>query len=347
MNRIFTIFICFCLASSLAFAQFDMLKKKAEEKIEKTVEEKLENKEQPKENQDNKQPAEEKKNDAINTPVKADLKSYSKYDFVPGDKVIFYEDFEQEEIGDYPVMWGGSSSGEIKTTNLYGGKWFQMTGREMVAVLKKNLDLTDNFILEFDVIPVHYDENRQNEVGDFYITLYQGEGEFLDPAIYAGMSGLTLTIGSDGWSAIGYKDQGTSTRNGKSDINPIKPGVVNHVIIWVQKSRLRVYYTGKKVLDLPSVIYDGTYFNRFLINTWTHSGLPMFKNILFTNSTPDIKSKLITEGKIVSHGIYFDVASDQIKPESAGTLSGIAKVLKENPTVNVKIVGHTDSDGTH
>jgi outer membrane protein OmpA-like peptidoglycan-associated protein len=34
-----------------------------------------------------------------------------------------------------------------------------------------------------------------------------------------------------------------------------------------------------------------------------------------------------------------------IKPESHGTLNDIATVLKENPEVKVKIIGHTDSDG--
>jgi len=59
-----------------------------------------------------------------------------------------------------------------------------------------------------------------------------------------------------------------------------------------------------------------------------------------------MRSKLLTEGKLVTHGILFDVNSDKIKPESYGTLKEISNVLKENPDVRVKIVGHTDSDGS-
>jgi outer membrane protein OmpA-like peptidoglycan-associated protein len=58
-----------------------------------------------------------------------------------------------------------------------------------------------------------------------------------------------------------------------------------------------------------------------------------------------MRSKLLTEGKLVSYGIYFDVNKDIVKPESNGTLKGIAQVLSENPDVKIKIVGHTDSDG--
>jgi outer membrane protein OmpA-like peptidoglycan-associated protein len=53
----------------------------------------------------------------------------------------------------------------------------------------------------------------------------------------------------------------------------------------------------------------------------------------------------MTEGKLVSYGIYFDVNRAEVKPTSYATLKEIAQVLKENPTVSIKILGHTDSDG--
>lgn len=46
-----------------------------------------------------------------------------------------------------------------------------------------------------------------------------------------------------------------------------------------------------------------------------------------------------------SRGILFDVNSEKIKPESFGTLKEIAAVLKENSSVRVTIIGHTDADG--
>ena len=61
---------------------------------------------------------------------------------------------------------------------------------------------------------------------------------------------------------------------------------------------------------------------------------------------PDTRNKLITEGKFVTSGILFDVNSDKIKPESYGVMKDIANVLSENSAVRVKIIGHTDSDGS-
>ena len=41
----------------------------------------------------------------------------------------------------------------------------------------------------------------------------------------------------------------------------------------------------------------------------------------------------------------FDVQSDVIRPESYGVIKEIAGVLKENPSIRVKVIGHTSSDG--
>jgi outer membrane protein OmpA-like peptidoglycan-associated protein len=71
----------------------------------------------------------------------------------------------------------------------------------------------------------------------------------------------------------------------------------------------------------------------------------MISNVRYAVAGEDTRSKLITEGRFVTNGILFDVNSDNIKPESGSVLKEIAQTLQENPTVRVKIIGHTDSDG--
>jgi len=72
----------------------------------------------------------------------------------------------------------------------------------------------------------------------------------------------------------------------------------------------------------------------------------VFGNIKLSVGSPDTRNKLITEGKFVTSGILFDVNSDKIRPESYGVMKDIANVLTENSSVRVKIIGHTDSDGS-
>jgi outer membrane protein OmpA-like peptidoglycan-associated protein len=62
-------------------------------------------------------------------------------------------------------------------------------------------------------------------------------------------------------------------------------------------------------------------------------------------SADQIKTGLAAEGKVSFYGIFFDVDKAVVKPESAPALTAIAAFLKENPAVNVFIVGHTDNTG--
>ena len=92
------------------------------------------------------------------------LQSYSKYDFIPGEKVIFYEDFSQDAIGDFPALWNTNGSAEVVTTNLYPGNWMRFIMRECVwtdALLK----LPDNYTIEYDVIPIAGEDKKIWQVG--------------------------------------------------------------------------------------------------------------------------------------------------------------------------------------
>jgi len=270
------------------------------------------------------------------------LQSFTKYDFIPGDQVILYEDFSQDAVGDFPALWTTNGSGEVRTLNQYPGNWLYMNSEDNVYTLMKDLTLPDNFIFEFDVVAAPKDEDFQHS--SFYFTLYQSEGEFLDDGLYPGAGGFHVECSDDHWNVQGYAD-GADGTEGRTEIAALDFNKLNHVIIWVQKRRLRIYHKGQKALDLPTVLYQQVKYNRLRFSLWGQSGLPYITNIRFTSAAPDMRSKLLTEGKIVSYGIYFDVNSDKVRPESNGALNEIAKVLNENPDVRIRVVGHTDGDG--
>lgn len=64
-------------------------------------------------------------------------------------------------------------------------------------------------------------------------------------------------------------------------------------------------------------------------------------------SALDIKGSIATSGKIALYGILFDTGKSEIKPESEKAISSVVTYLKENPEVNVYIVGHTDNVGDY
>ena len=270
------------------------------------------------------------------------LQSYSKFDFIAGEKVIFYDDFSEQAVGDFPPNWNTNASGEVVTTNLYPGKWFKLVGSGCVAI-EEGIKLPDNYTIEYDVIA--YPSVSDNAAYEFGFYLYSAENpkDMNEGGAVPGLKGgIKMTFGYRGtYSAY---DETGYTISGEKDNAVMEAGKKYRLSFWVQKTRLRVYLDQVKIFDLPKVFKQGFQTNQMRFELW-ESGNPMITNFRVAAGLPDMRSKLITEGKLVSYGIYFDVNKDVVKPESYGTLKGIADVLKENPTVRVKIVGHTDSDG--
>jgi len=60
----------------------------------------------------------------------------------------------------------------------------------------------------------------------------------------------------------------------------------------------------------------------------------------------DEMSKSLTDsGKIALYGIYFDTDKDTLQSNSTPTVQEIAKLLKSDPKLKVRIVGHSDNQG--
>ena len=274
-------------------------------------------------------------------PSKQKLEAFTQYDFVAGDKILYYEDFAQDAIGDFPALWTTDGSGEVKTLNIAPGHWLHMNGQEAVYCYTKAIDFPTNFIMEFDIIP---DENFDDGIQlSFYAD--PENKEFTDD-LFPGEKGIHIEIKAEGWETLGYDNVGDQDwLTGHSQTNPVVNEQVNHVVIWVQNRRVRIYHRGRKVLDMPTNIFANTKFTRFRFSGWNRNVSPFVSNLKITTASPDTRSKLLTDGKLVSYGIYFDSGKDVVKPESYGAIKEIAAVLKENPSVKIRIVGHTDSDG--
>lgn len=273
------------------------------------------------------------------------LQAYSKYDFVPGEKVIFFDDFSQDNIGDFPALWNTNGSGEVVTTNLYPGKWLKFSSRNSIwtdALLK----LPENYTIEFDIIPIRGEQDR---MAGYDVRLIQSiNAKAIDHGTVPGKAGFLFSVeyfGRPGYRTYinGNEGQGLGLNGYKEEKDLYeKLDQKYHIAIWVQKARVRVYQNETKLFDLPKAFPLPTV---HLDRLRFEQGAAMISNIRIAVGTPDMRNKLMTEGKIVSYGIYFDVNKDIVKPESYGSLKEIAAILNEHPGVKIKIVGHTDADG--
>ena len=281
---------------------------------------------------------------AFNTAAQqeqATFQTYSKYDFVPGEKVIFFDDFTNTNPGDFPANWNTNGSGEVITTNLFPGHWFNIK-REGSTSLDEGIKLPDNYTVEFDVICHSSGVEGENINFGFYMYNAANPKDLSEGGAVPGRVGIKMEFGYR--ATYSAYDETGYTIDGINEEAVMKSDTKYRLSFWVQKTRLRVYFDQTKIFDLPKVIPAGMQYNMMRFELW-NSGDPLVTNFRIAAGLPDMRNKLLTEGKLVSYGIYFDVNKDIVKPESYGTLKGIADVLKENPTVKVKIVGYTDSDG--
>jgi OOP family OmpA-OmpF porin len=274
------------------------------------------------------------------------LQSYSKYDFVPGERVIFFEDFSQDAVGDFPALWNTNGSAEVVTTNLFPGNWLQFIGREAVWT-DALLNLPENYTIEFDIIPIPGEDGNMsgyafrlmqaNNVRGWDAGTTPGKGGAQLNIEYFGRPGLNTWLNNSDCQALSL----SSNKEGEE-----YKEIVNkkyHIAVWIQKSRIRVYQEQNKLFDFPKAFpVECLKADRIRFE----DGALLVSNIRIAVGAPDLRNKLLTEGKLVSYGIYFDINKDVVKPESYGTLKGIAQVLTENPDVKIQIVGHTDSDGS-
>lgn len=295
------------------------------------------------------------------TAPKSDFQSYSRYDFVPGENIMYAEDFSQDVIGEFPLKWATDNRGEAVTIKGLPNKWMRMFTGEFVSPPIKTLP--ENFTVEYDMVLTYTNGDEQDFGASFpkfelqLLQLPAGEESgrvYTQNQIEIHKLGIMIQPAYEDRSSIyvrSSKEGSVYFENSQKDLRKFSENYRKsfHIAIWVQKQRMRLWINGEKVYDIPQAISPQAVFNHigfWMADNSEEENIGVYvSNIKVAQGTPDMRSKLITEGKLVTHGILFDVNSDKIKPESAGVLKEIATVLKENPDVSIKIVGHTDSDG--
>ena len=209
------------------------------------------------------------------------------------------------------------------------------------------LDLPENYTIEFDVIPIGGLEGER--MSGYHFRLMQAKNvKAWDSGSAPGNGGFHFQVEYFGRPSYNTWLMGEECRQQnltgyiEQEEYKQKMNQKYHIAIWVQKTRIRLYQDQNKIIDLPRALPAGCVKPdrlRF------ESGAAMVSNIRIAVGAPDTRNKLMTEGKLVTYGIYFDVNKDVVKPESYGTLKDIAAILNEVPDVKVRILGHTDADG--
>lgn len=282
-----------------------------------------------------------------------EFKVYSKYDFIPGEELMAFENFAQDEIGDLPARWNTNTSAEVVTLSNQEGHWMKVGKGKSAYVADFIEEVPDNFTLEFDVVfdfdPEDWAYSRT--VGFLLSDLENPNYRLEDWQAGKNLFRMNLHFpkGTEYYKRAADSQLNTDANKSipKLTREGFQRGEKIHVAIWRQKTRVRVYVGDQKVFDVPRALEKGVVAKTLRLQSHiSEEGHNAYiSNIRYAVGKPDMRSKLITEGRLVTYGITFDTGSAYIKSESTGTLKKIAEILKANPSLQVQIVGHTDADG--
>lgn len=279
--------------------------------------------------------------------ISEEFKIYSKFDFVPGNKILLFDDFSLDNIGDFPAKWNANGSGEVVTINDSSEKWLEIKpGFHTYYIPDLPQDLPEEYTIEFDLLVSGVDKKTSSTAT--LSVILDDNNTFKDGKDY-----VYAYIPFAQYIAIGVRLK--NRISGQNTINnaingDLREVVMNrpHISIAVKKQRYRLWVNEKKYVDIPRMIGKDAPLKalKFGLTSFKDGKEHLFiSNLKVAEGGQDLRSKLLNEGKFSTTGILFNSGSDQIKPESNGVLKQIASALQQEPDMNLNIIGHTDADG--
>jgi len=270
------------------------------------------------------------------------IEVYSKFDFVPGDKILFFDDFANDYVGDFPSKWDTNGSGEIVTIGENSEKWLEMKPGYGIVYMPDVPALPEEYTIEFDLFAQGIDQQTSSTA-----VLKVGVS---DDASFKWGNFANVDIPFCQYAPVGFfvRNGGTINNNIDGDIRDKVLGQL-HISIAVNKQRFRLWVDENKYVDIPRMIPTGTAPTniKFELRQFRDGEERLFiRHLKVAEGGQDLRGKLIAEGRVSTNAILFESGSATLQPQSMGVIRQISQVLQQESNMNLKIVGHTDSDGS-
>ena len=257
---------------------------------------------------------------------------WANYDFVPGETVLFYDDFADDAIGDFPRRME-FVSGNWEVVEWEGRRLLRNTGPRHSAVkIILPRALPEHFTIEFDAYFPH---------SNYVIAVAPSPPAGVNN--HSGLSGHYFQVGVAAGTGVIMRDRQASRSTSRT--NEIMEGLVP-VRILADGRYARVYVNEKRVANIPNADLQRS--DELWIENTYHAShdVPLYIGaIRIAEGGTDLYRKLSDEGRVATQGILFDLNSATIRPESTPTLDEIGTMLKEHGELRLRIEGHTDATG--
>jgi len=250
--------------------------------------------------------------------------AWANYDFVPGDEVLFFEDYSDDRVGDFPrrLEW---IRGNMEIVEWEGRRLLRATASNSQFAILLPGGVPERFTIEIEI------HDPSTEGGTKILTEEAPEN--------GNYKGAHVNFGS--WRGSGLWEDG-------DPLSSVQDERITEEImagrIMVDGAYAKVYLNEKRIANAPRVeLVRGDRIS-FVISA--SDSRPIYiGDIRIAGGGRDLYDKLAAEGRVATQGILFDVDSDRIQPESTPTLEEIGTMLEEHPDLRIAIEGHTDSTG--
>ncbi len=247
------------------------------------------------------------------------------YDFIPGDRVIFADDFANDKVGDLPTH-EDIGSGNVTIVDINGTKYLRtVDGGDMTITLPENLP--QRFTAE-----VTFHRRGGNGEGMFF---HFGDKD--DDSKQLRMRCDQGSADIRGTGPNGNKQSGEDVPGiGENDFEVCR--------LMVDSAYAKLYVNNVRVGQLNGLIFPRTNTVEVELANADDNG-SLITNIRIAEGGKPMYAALIANGRVSTHGILFATNSATIQGESTPTLAEIGDMLKTHPELKLTIEGHTDNTG--
>ncbi|HEX5073153.1 MAG TPA: OmpA family protein [Gemmatimonadaceae bacterium] len=267
--------------------------------------------------------------------AKPDAKVWENYDFVPGNKVIFYTDFSEDKVGNFArgLKYRGGAA-EIVERNDTKVLRATNTAEFLIPVGKK---LPERFTLEVDVIaPLSGVMNRA-------LTFEGGAQSAADE------KSAWITWNPQGaWIQGSGLDMNSGGAHVPEAMASAFAGNVTHLRVLMDGAYFKMYANERRMYNIPELAFRRDSVIRMSLGGTEEDGMAVYvTSIRVAESETDILyDALAAKGRWVTQGILFATGKAEVQPESRPVLKEIAITLKQHPDLKILIEGHTDNVGS-
>ena len=264
-------------------------------------------------------------------PKKAGEGAFVNFDFVPGERVLFYDDFTSDDVGDFPRRYE-FEEGNAEVAEWEGSRWLRVSQSSKFAIVLPET-LPERFTVEFD-----------------FVTNNKASGNW--PIL------LNMSAAKDNWESQGAynpqvrfaTDEGGVYTGKIEAAGPANGDFQNTVVrarIMADGKYSKVYINGVRVGNGPNADLGRSNKIQFWVPAYdrTSENVTLVGPFRIAAGGKKLYDALAEKGRVATQGIYFDTGSDAIRQESAPTLKEIGTMLKEHPELKLTIEGHTDNAG--